>query len=327
MIVTFVIPTRNEGKHLARCVRAIRRLTQPSDIVGVEIVIVDSGSTDDTTAIAARTGAFVIEALGATVARARNEGARHASGDMLAFVDADCELRAEWLLYGLEHLHRPGVAAMGTSLTDPPATSTWVERHWHNVIYAMRQEPYESVQWLPTSNLLMWRDAFDAVGGFNDTLITCEDCDFGHRLTKTYALVLEHRVRTCHLRESRTVLEFFRREWWRGLGNLQGWRLHGWNRRELWSVVGPLVFIALMLAAAVTAGIVTSRWKLPFISLEATAAGAIPFLMLIRRGIRPSIGISAFVGSYVLSCVYLSARGIAMLNWRSRIGPVAMMNA
>src|SRR5215831_17155687 len=199
MTITFVIPTLNEAQYLTRCVQSIRRLVRPPSLPDLDIVIVDTGSTDDTLAIAMSVGARVFEVPGATVARARNVGAHGALSDVLAFVDADCELPAQWLVQGIEHLQRPGVAAVGTSLLAPPATATWVERHWHDVT-ATRREPYEFVRWLPTSNLLVWREAFHAVDGFNETLVTCEDCDFGYRLANAHTLVLENRIRTRHLR-------------------------------------------------------------------------------------------------------------------------------
>jgi glycosyltransferase involved in cell wall biosynthesis len=323
MVITFIIPTLNEATYLSRCVASIRRLSLPPAITAVDIVVVDTGSTDDTLAVAARLGIRAIHIPGVTVACARNWGAQNTHGDALAFVDADCELPSEWLVYGLEHLQRSGVVAMGTSLRPPPASATWVERHWHRVAYAALHEPFESVRWLPTSNLLVWRDAFNAVDGFNEALVTCEDCDFGYRLAATNTLVLENRARTSHLRESRTVAELFKREWWRGLGNFRSWRLHGWDRREFWSAAGPLLFVLLIPVIVATAAIATPTQKLFLLPIETLAIAMIPSLMLKRRGLGAYEGASALCCSYLLVCVYLCARAIAMFNPRRRLEPVA----
>jgi glycosyltransferase involved in cell wall biosynthesis len=322
MIVTFVIPTLNEAKHLERCVQSIRQLTRPAEVDEVEIVVVDTGSTDQTLAIARAIVTRVLEARGGTVASARNIGAHGARGDILAFVDADCELPAEWLLYGIEHLKRPDVAAMGTSLAAPRAHATWVERHSYGVTYATRRETYGFVRWLPTSNLLVWRHAFDAVHGFTETLVTCEDSDFGYRLARAHTLVEESRVKTRHLRESRTVRELFRRERWRGLGNFQSWRLHGWDRHECLSVVAPLAFVALMVAIVLTAIVAPGPQKALFLTIETFAISVVPFLMLLKRGVHPHAGISSFLCSYALAWVYLSARGIALIDHRRAVEPV-----
>jgi glycosyltransferase involved in cell wall biosynthesis len=323
MVISFVIPTLNEATYLSRCVDSIRRLERPSDITAIDILVVDTGSTDDTLAVAAGLNVRALQVPGVTVACARNCGAQKTHGDALAFVDADCELPPDWLVYGLEHLRRSGVVAMGTSLMPPPATATWVERHWHRVAYAALSAPFESVHWLPTSNLLVWRDAFNSVDGFNDALVTCEDCDFGYRLALTNTLVLENRVRTSHLRESRTVAELFKREWWRGLGNFRSWRLHGWDRREFWSAVGPLLFVMLMPTIVATALLATPNQKLLLLPLETIAIAIIPSLMLKRRGLGAYAGASALCCSYLLVCVYLCARAIAVFNSRRRLEPVA----
>src|ERR1017187_6674229 len=51
--VTVVIPTRNEARHLARCLEAIRRFS--------EVYVVDSQSTDETVEIARAFGAEVVQ--------------------------------------------------------------------------------------------------------------------------------------------------------------------------------------------------------------------------------------------------------------------------
>jgi glycosyltransferase involved in cell wall biosynthesis len=320
MTVTFVIPTLNEARYLESCVRSIQQLTRPSHGLDIEVVVVDTGSTDQTLAIAHGVGARVVQLRGATVGRARNVGAQEARGDVLAFVDADCELPAEWLLLGLEHLRRSGVAAMGTSLVAPPTTATWVERHWHQVIYAARRRPYEDVRWLPASNLLIWSRSFHAVHGFNETLISCEDCDLGYRLAVAETLVLEHRAGTRHLRESRTLGEFFTREWRRGLGNFHSWHLHRWDRRESWGVVGPFAFVGLPLAIILTA-LTAPAHKSLLLALEALTMGIVPYLMLLKRGVRLRMGGASFVCCYALACIYLTARGSALLNNRKATGP------
>jgi glycosyltransferase involved in cell wall biosynthesis len=324
MIITFVIPTLNEAEHLERCVRSINQLARPAEIDEVEIVVVDTGSTDQTRAIARAIATRVLDARGGTVASARNIGAHGARGDILAFVDADCELPAEWLRYGIEHLQRPDVAAMGTSLAAPHPHATWVERHWYGVTYGTRREAYGFVRWLPTSNLLVWRHAFDAVHGFTETLVTCEDSDLGYRLARVHTLVEENRVKTRHLRESRTVRELFRREWWRGLGNFQSWKLHGCDRRECWSVVAPFAFVALMVAIVLTAIVAPGPQKPLLLTIETLAMSVVPFLMLLKKGVHPRVGISSFVCGYVLAWVYLSARGIALIDHRRAVEPVGV---
>lgn len=91
-----IVIGRNEGDRLVRCLDSLQGQ------VG-RIVYVDSGSTDDSVAVAKRAGAAVVQldmSLPFTAARARNEGFANLSGVSepvyLQFIDGDCELQPGW---------------------------------------------------------------------------------------------------------------------------------------------------------------------------------------------------------------------------------------
>ena len=93
-----VVIGRNEGERLVRCLRSVVAASQ-------RVVYVDSGSTDDSVALARAAGA-VVHALDLsrpfTAARARNEGVRRLQAlapalELIQFVDGDCEVVADWL--------------------------------------------------------------------------------------------------------------------------------------------------------------------------------------------------------------------------------------
>lgn len=85
--VSVVIPARNAAKFLAEAVASVRAQTHPV----AEIVVVDDGSTDATVAVAQALGreVRVISQPPAGAAQARNRGAEAATGEWLAFLDAD----------------------------------------------------------------------------------------------------------------------------------------------------------------------------------------------------------------------------------------------
>jgi glycosyltransferase involved in cell wall biosynthesis len=311
MIVSFIVPALNEAAYLPRCLGSIRRLRRPTVVSGIEVIVVDTGSRDATREVAAEHGARVVSLPGAGVAAARNAGARAASGHVLAFIDAACELHSEWLYCGTEHLTAPDVAAMGANAASPSAGASWVERSWHRIGYASSNAPYTYVDWLPSFNLLVWREAFNAVEGFDERLATCEDYDFGFRLSRQYRLVLENRITTLLHRESRTIGELFKRESRRAIGSMQNARLHNWNYRELPSLLVPYLFaIAVVAAIALAARGATANSRL----LETAIALALmlPALLPIRRGVAPWQP-AAFVPCYALSWVYLSARALGVM--------------
>lgn len=107
-----VVIGRNEGERLRRCIESVG---QPPG----KVVYVDSGSTDDSVAVAGNLGADVVcldMKLPFTAARARNAGFRRLleiSPDLsyVQFVDGDCELTPEWLRTATNFMdENPGVA-------------------------------------------------------------------------------------------------------------------------------------------------------------------------------------------------------------------------
>src|SRR5438445_7198 len=84
--VSVIVPTWNEGKWLPTLLDALRAQTVPPS----EIVVADSGSSDETLGIARSAGAIVTEGERRGPGEGRNRGARIASGEILVFVDADC---------------------------------------------------------------------------------------------------------------------------------------------------------------------------------------------------------------------------------------------
>lgn len=94
MKISIVIPVYNEADHLAACLQAIARQTIRPD----EVIVVDNNSTDGTVAVA-ETFAFVkiLHEPRQGVVHARTRGFDAAAGDVIARIDADTILPADWL--------------------------------------------------------------------------------------------------------------------------------------------------------------------------------------------------------------------------------------
>ncbi len=92
--VSVIIPTFNGGKDLPAL---LELLSKQADVREIEIIVVDSGSTDDTLAIAAYFGAKIIQITQDEFSHsfARNLGAKHASGEYLLFMTQDAKPGSE----------------------------------------------------------------------------------------------------------------------------------------------------------------------------------------------------------------------------------------
>lgn len=98
--VSVIIPTFNAGPEF---VWLLRKLRAQRAVREVEIVVVDSGSRDQTVEIARQAGAKVIEIEPSEFSHshARNLGADHASGDYVLFMVQDAYPIGDWWLYGM----------------------------------------------------------------------------------------------------------------------------------------------------------------------------------------------------------------------------------
>jgi glycosyltransferase involved in cell wall biosynthesis len=105
--ITVVIATRNRPDRLAAALTSLR--AQTLDQSAFDVIVVDDDSTDsrvpqllaDAEAGAAPRVSVIRRSVATGPSRARNEGWRAATGELIAFTDDDCELTPEWLAAGL----------------------------------------------------------------------------------------------------------------------------------------------------------------------------------------------------------------------------------
>jgi glycosyltransferase involved in cell wall biosynthesis len=166
--VSVIIPAHNEASIIARTVRSV--IEQAHSYDTLEVIVVDDGSTDDTTEIAMAAGAIVIElgSGGGKPAMARNCGARAAKGDPLVFLDADCEVANGWLAAFLD-AHNAGESIVGGSLDLPPGLSITAQCDYYCGWYMVHSaRPAGYVPHAPAPNVSVRRDAFFATSGFEE---------------------------------------------------------------------------------------------------------------------------------------------------------------
>lgn len=114
---SIVIPTLNEGGLLAMTTNSILSQTEYPHY---EIIVVDDGSTDGSTAFYERypnPHVRLVRTSGQGVAKARNLGAAHAAGDVVIFLDGHCRVSPNWLDGFADALSPPDVGVAGPCFT------------------------------------------------------------------------------------------------------------------------------------------------------------------------------------------------------------------
>lgn len=139
-------------------------------------------------------------------AEARNLGVRHAAGDLLCFVDADCLVRPDTLLRLSSFLREnPGIDAVFGTYDDSPATANWVGRYKNLYLHHVYQNAGEQTRIFSTACGCVRRDAYDAVEGFKEPyryMPGMQDVEFGYRLNEAgFKSRILKDVQVCHLKD------------------------------------------------------------------------------------------------------------------------------
>ncbi len=168
-----IIPVFNGEKYLAEAINSVLNQTRPAD----EILVIDDGSTDRSGEIAGRfqPGISRVRQENQGPAAARNKGVELASGDVLAFLDADDIWHAEKLARQLDLLADLAEAVVLCHFAPLLAPGT----DWPP---AFKREYYQAnpVCVLP-SGLLLTRRAWLSIGPFNPIFRTGEDAEWFFR--------------------------------------------------------------------------------------------------------------------------------------------------
>jgi glycosyltransferase involved in cell wall biosynthesis len=242
MHVSAVIPCYNYGRYLDRAIESILAQTHPVS----EIIIVDDGSSDNTREVTASFGDRVryIFQENRGRAAARNHGVRAASGDWIAFLDADDRWLPEKIELQLQVLARKPEAAL-------IYTSAWYERRDGTRLFlAQATDParlwptlrYSNCVTGGASSALIRRDILVAEGGFNEQLRECEDWDCWVRLRRKHVFAAVGMPVTAltiwpgsaSFNNDRMLAYTQQLMDTTLLNGLRGWRRAAWRRR-IWS--------------------------------------------------------------------------------------------
>jgi glycosyltransferase involved in cell wall biosynthesis len=224
--MSVVVCSRDGAAGVHRCLLALHEQTIRS---GLELIVVDDGSTDSTSDVARADGAIVIRhdrSRGASAAR--NAGIRAASAPIVAFLDDDCEPDPEWsekllaaydndtvLAVGgtlllrepsgilLNYLARnnpldPQEADLGHSGRIPYRLLLYIRRQWKPPLRTGRRKVYS----FPSANMSVRRSALAVVGGFDERIrFGSEDEDLCRRLRQAFpgcCLIFEPQAKAAH---------------------------------------------------------------------------------------------------------------------------------
>lgn len=228
--VSVVVPAYNAGGTLQSCLRALASQDFPKD--RFEVIVVDDGSSDNTASVARSEPVTLIERRNGGAAAARNTGWRKASGEWIAFTDADCLPARPWLRMLVDAAEAAGAReqALGSAGKTVGFESKTAAARFCDMAGSLDAQlhlSHPTFPFAPSSNLMYRRSALQAVDGFDERYTSYEACDLHWRITNSLkgAFVYEPRALVLH-RHRADWHSFWRQQYSYGKGYAQFVRYH-----------------------------------------------------------------------------------------------------
>jgi mycofactocin system glycosyltransferase len=166
--VSVVVTVRNDGTPLRHCLDALADLDYPE----YEVIVVDDGSTDETSdVVASHPLDLRLVSVGAArdplgIGASRNRGVGAARHEVVAFTDADCRPRSDWLAALVPALGSHDVVGgrVRPSGQGPISVYEGINSSLDMGPRAARVRPGSETPYLPTANLLARRSVLQEIG-------------------------------------------------------------------------------------------------------------------------------------------------------------------
>lgn len=313
-VISFIVPCKNEASFIEDCIQSI--LAQSCELFGLELIVVDNGSTDRSIDIINKYK-YQIKLLYlpyARISEVRNYGAIGAKGKWLVFVDGDVAISEDWgdnfikLLKKLKNKGLDNNKLLTGSTCSIPEKATWIERIWFAQALVRDKK---NDRYINSGHLIVHRNLFFDVGGFDPHIETGEDEKFCQDAREMGAVIIkEPTLKAVHFDYPKTIARFFGRERWHGKGMKSHLR-KPWAYRDLqialynWCIF--LLLIVLVLVGKINLLMVCTLTLLLFLPL---------LLLSISRSRKKA---QNFIPLTVLYFVYGIAKSIALFDIVSKL--------
>src|SRR5262245_29814055 len=171
--ISVVVCAYNAADTIEDCLSSLERLTYPD----YEIIVINDGSRDATAAIAARHPAVkLVDIPNGGLSAARNVGLMEATGEIIAYTDADTRVDPDWLTFLVQpFLTSDVVGSGGPNVVPPddPPVAQCIARAPGGPTHVLLDD--RIAEHVPGCNMAFRRDALVAIGGFNPVFLRAGD--------------------------------------------------------------------------------------------------------------------------------------------------------
>ncbi|OLE61571.1 MAG: glycosyl transferase, partial [Cyanobacteria bacterium 13_1_40CM_2_61_4] len=178
--ISVVVCTYNDEWTLRSCLDGLSELEYPDH----EVIVVNDGSTDSTDEITREYGFRLISTENRGLASARNAGLGAATGEIVAYIDADARPDSYWLSHlAVSFLKSSHVGVGGPNIPPPGdgAVAECVANAPGGPIHVLLSD--QLAEHIPGCNMAFWKKSLEAIGGFDPRFrIAGDDVDICWRL-------------------------------------------------------------------------------------------------------------------------------------------------
>ncbi len=218
IFVSIITPTFNRAKEIDLLIKSISNQTVTKNLF--ELIISDDGSTDATKNIVEkwqRESDFQIRYISQKnggPGLARNRGLEKSIGELILFIDSDCEAHPDWIRTILDYYEKYGFDAFG----GPDGAKSDFTPLQKAIDYSMtsflttggvrgHSENMISKFYPRTHNMGITRDIYASIGGFGE-LRHGQDIEFSHRIMQSGAKIIFLREALVYHRRRSTMSQF-----------------------------------------------------------------------------------------------------------------------
>ncbi|MDI6782998.1 MAG: sugar transferase [bacterium] len=201
MFISVIVPVYNAESTIGDCLTALTKQTvSQSDY---EIVVVDDGSTDNTSEIVRQFPVIYIREENQGPAMARNLGAQVAKGDLILFTDSDCIPEPDWIEKMLVPFkNNPEVVGVkGVYLTQQKQLAARFAQAEFEERYE-RLKKFKYIDFVDSYSAGFKKEVFLSIGGFDPAFAVAnnEDVELSYRLAQQkYKMVFQPEAKVSHL--------------------------------------------------------------------------------------------------------------------------------